>query len=55
MKLDKNDTVRKSDWRIQDLSAIQQCYAATDAYVSITYLVIQSFIKLMIMMAARHE
>jgi ribonuclease D len=34
IRLNKNDTVRKSDWKIQDLSAIQQCYAATDAYVS---------------------
>jgi hypothetical protein len=34
MRLDKNDTVRKSDWRTEDLSAVQQCYAATDAYVS---------------------
>jgi hypothetical protein len=33
-KIDKNDTVRKSDWGTEDLSAAQQCYAATDAYVS---------------------
>lgn len=34
MRLDKNDLVRKSDWRMEALSAVQQCYAATDAYVS---------------------
>jgi hypothetical protein len=34
MGLDKNDTVRKSDWGTEDISAAQQSYAATDAYVS---------------------
>jgi hypothetical protein len=45
MGLDKNDAVRKSDWKIQDLTAIQQCYAATDAYVSITYFVTRFIIS----------
>lgn len=35
IRLDKNDLVRKSDWRVEDLSAVQQCYAATDAYASL--------------------
>jgi hypothetical protein len=34
MRLDKNDLVRKSDWGMEALSAVQRSYAATDAYVS---------------------
>ena len=34
MKINKDDIVRKSNWKTQNLSEIQQCYAATDAYVS---------------------
>ncbi|XP_069674868.1 3'-5' exonuclease isoform X2 [Periplaneta americana] len=35
MKLDKSDTVRKSDWNTQILSSAQENYAATDAYASL--------------------